>query len=238
MDLTRLKGKLEELAESMSGEQKRILAARLSGLASVFPFSEYEYMLMFLLDKQVIKFEQYEKLRADYVATNRYLELFGLSPRVFGEIWAHGHIRDLDSRFRKPDKSLDPSYSGEYDLRLDDVKVEVKAARAFNTGIRGSLSSKALSKDSAGPFWMNFQQLKPDAAQVFVFIGVWVDRIVYWVLSRAEIRENPYLSHQHRGGVEYQIGVTEKNIGEFDKFRVEPARLAQAVIAKASRLEE
>jgi hypothetical protein len=238
VDLTRLKGKLEELAESMSGEQKRILAARLSGLASVFPFSEYEYMLMFLLDKQVIKFEQYEKLRADYVATNRYLELFGLSPRVFGEIWAHGHIRDLDSRFRKPDKSLDPSYSGEYDLRLDDVKVEVKAARAFNTGIRGSLSSKALSKDSAGPFWMNFQQLKPDAAQVFVFIGVWVDRIVYWVLSRAEIRENPYLSHQHRGGVEYQIGVTEKNIGEFDKFRVEPARLAQAVIAKASRLEE
>ncbi|MBM3323702.1 hypothetical protein FJY69_09540 [candidate division WOR-3 bacterium] len=110
MDLTQLKGKLGELAESMSREQKRTLAARLSGLASVFPFSEYEYMLMFLLDKQVIKFEQYEKLRADYVATNRYLELFGLSPRVFGEIWAHGHIRDLDSRFRKPDKSLDPSY--------------------------------------------------------------------------------------------------------------------------------
>jgi len=118
------------------------------------------------------------------------------------------------------------------------VKVQIKAARAINTGIRGNLSSKALSKDSAGPFWMNFQQIKPDAAQVFVFIGVWVDSIVYWVLSRAEIKENPYLSHQHRGGIEYQIGVTEKSVGEFDKFRVEPARLAQAVIAKASRPEK
>ena len=238
MDLNQLKGKLEKLAESLNGEQKRILTARLSGLASAFPFSEYEYMLMFLLDKQVIKFETYEKLRADYVATNRYLELFGLSPRVFGEIWAHGHIRDLDSRFRKPDKSLDPTYSGEYDLRLDEVKVEIKAARAINTRIRGSLSSKALSMSSVEPFWMNFQQIKPDAAQVFVFIGVWVDSIVYWALSRAEIRENPYLSHQHRGGIEYQIGVTEKNISQFDKFRVEPSRLAQAVMAKASKLEK
>ena len=118
------------------------------------------------------------------------------------------------------------------------MKVEIKAARAINTGIRGSLSSKALSKHSAEPFWMNFQQIKPDAAQVFVFIGVWVDSIVYWVLSRAEIRENPYLSHQHRGGIEYQIGVTEKNISQFDKFRVEPTRLAQAVIAKASQREK
>lgn len=234
MDLNQLKARLELLAESLNGEQKRILAARLTGLASVFPFSEHEYMWMFLLDKKVIKFEQYEKLRADYVAVNRYLELFGLAPRIFGEIWAHGHVQDLDSRFRKPDKSLDASYSGEYDLRIKDVKVEIKAARAINTGIRGSLSSKALSKDSVEPFWMNFQQIKPDAAQVFVFIGVWVDSIVYWVLSRAEIKENQHLSHQHRGEIEYQIGITDKNTSQFDKFRVEPTRLAQAVIAKGS----
>jgi hypothetical protein len=234
VDLNQLKARLELLAESLNGEQKRILAARLTGLASVFPFSEYEYMLMFLLDKKVIKFEQYEKLRADYVATNRYLDLFGLAPRIFGEIWAHGHVQDLDSRFQKPDKSLDPTYSGEYDLRLENVKVELKAARAINTRMRGSLSSKALSKGSAEPFWMNFQQIKPDAAGVFIFIGVWVDSIVYWVLSRAEIKKNPYLSHQHRGGIEYQIGITDKNISQFDKFRVEPARLAQAVIARGA----
>ena len=234
MDLSQLKTKLESLAESLSKEQKRVLSARLAGLASVFPFSEYEYMLMFLLDRKVVDFEQYEKLRSDYVATNRFLELFGLAPRIFGEIWAHGHLQDLDSRFRKPDKSLDPTYSGEYDLWFEDVKVEVKAARAINTRERGSLSSKALSVGSPAPFWMNFQQIKPDAAQVFVFIGVWVDSIVYWVLSRGEIRENQHLSHQHRGGIEYQIGITDRNISQFDEFRVDPAQLAQTVIAKVS----
>ena len=235
MDLSRLKAELESLAESLGKEQKRVLSARLTGLASVFPFSEYEYMLMFLLDRKVVDFEQYEKLRSDYVATNHFLELFGLAPRIFGEIWAHGHLQDIDSRFRKPDKSLDPTYGGEYDLWLEGVKVEIKAARAINTQKRGSLSSKALSVGSSEPFWMNFQQIKPDAAQVFIFIGVWVDSIVYWVLSRGEIRKNQYLSHQHRGGIEYQIGITDRNIGQFDEFRVDPTRLAQTVLAKASR---
>jgi hypothetical protein len=235
MDLSQLRAKLESLAESLGQEQKRVLYARLAGLASAFPFSEYEYMLMYLLDKNVVDFAQYERLRTDYVAANRYLDLYGLAPRIFGEIWAHSHLQDLDTRFRKPDKILDPTYSGEYDLLCEGVKVEVKAARAINTEIRGSLSSKALSVSSPEPFWMNFQQLKPDAAQVFIFIGVWVDRIVYWVLSRTEIKQNPYLSHQHRGGIEYQIGITDKNLSQFEGLRVDAGQLAETVITKASR---
>jgi len=232
MDLNELRNYLDSLIESLSNGDRNLLKARLNGLISAFPFSEYEYILMFLLDKKVINFKDYEELRSDYVSTNKYLELFGLSPRVFGEIWAHEHIMDLNKRFVRPNKSLDPSYEGEYDLRIDDIKIEVKACRAINTKQRGSLLSKALHYGSSGPFWMNYQQLKPEACDTFIFIGVWIDQIIYWVLSSDDVKSNRYLSHQHRGGIEYQIGITDKNILEFDVFKVVPLNIADMVIQK------
>ena len=235
MDITELKNFLDSLTESLPKEDRTLLHARLNALVSAFPFNEYEYMLMFLRDKNVISFPDYEKLRSDYVSTNKYLELFGLSPRVFGEIWAHEHIIDLDGRFARPSKDIDPTYDGAYDLITDSIKVEVKAGRAINTRQRGSLLSKALRYDSAQPFWMNYQQLKPDACDVFIFIGVWVDKIVYWILSSDEVRSNKYLSHQHRGGIEYQIGITDRNIRDFDDYRVEPAKMWDTVVRKAKK---
>ncbi|MEW6686791.1 MAG: hypothetical protein AB1393_11395 [Candidatus Edwardsbacteria bacterium] len=157
MDIKRLKDYLDSLAESLKNKDRKLLNGRLKSLISVFPFNEYEFILMFLLDREVIKFEEYEKLRNDYVSSNRYLELYGLAPRIFGEIWAHEHIMDLDKWFLKPNKSIDPDYDGQYDLWIEKVRVEVKAARAINTKIRGSLVSKALPYSSPEPFWMNFQ---------------------------------------------------------------------------------
>jgi hypothetical protein len=139
---------------------------------------------------------------------------------------------DLDEEFKKPDKTLDPNYDGQYDLWLDGVRIEVKAARAIHTRKRGSLVSKALYWGSDDPFWMNYQQLKLDICDVFVFIGVWADKLVYWVMSNSEVKNNRYLSHQHRGGIEYQIGITHKNITEFDKYRVEAMDVAKTVIEK------
>ena len=142
---------------------------------------------------------------------------------------------DLDKRFQKPNKAIDPSYDGEYDLWIEGVKVEVKAARAINTKIRGSLVEKALHWNDSAPFWMNFQQIKLNICDVFIFIGVWVDRIVYWVMSHDEVKNNPYLSHQHRGGVEYQIGITDKNILDFNVYIVHPHKLALSVLKKAKK---
>lgn len=232
MDIGELKNYLDSLIESIKNGDKKLLTARLTGLVSAFPFNEYEYILMFLLDRRIIDFRDYEKLRDDYVSTNKYLELFGLAPRVFGEIWAHEHIIDLDGRFIRPNKAIDPSYDGEYDLRIDDIKVEVKACRAINTKQRGTLLSKALRYGSSEPFWMNYQQLKVEACDVFVFIGVWIDQIIYWVLSSDEAKSNKYLSHQHRGGIEYQIGITDRNIWDFDEFKAEPLKIAEKVIKK------
>jgi hypothetical protein len=139
---------------------------------------------------------------------------------------------DLDNRFQKPNQLLDKDYSGEYDLWLEGAKVEVKAARAIHTKRRGAILSKALRFNSDDPFWMNFQQLKLDTCDVFVFIGVWVDRIVYWVLSSREVKDNPFLSHQHRGGVEYQIGITNRNLKAFGGYQVEPSLVANTIILK------
>ena len=93
---------------------------------------------MFLLDKKIITFKEYERLRKDYVSANRYAELYGLAPRIFGEMW-HEHIMELDNRFKRPDKNLDPHYEGQYDLWIDELKIEVKACRAINTRKRGNL---------------------------------------------------------------------------------------------------
>lgn len=235
MDLRELRGYLDRLTSSLSLEDREVLDARLRGLVSVFPFSEYEFILMFLRDREVISFEDYEGLRNNYVSANRYLDLFGLAPRVFGQVWGEKHVMDLDSRFRKPDSSLDPAYEGQYDLWIEGVKVEVKCSRAIHTKKRGSLASKALRYGSDEPFWMNFQQLKLDMCDVFVFIGVWVDRIVYWVMSNEEAKTSEYLSHQHRGGIEYQIGVTDKNLHKFERFQVAPDQLADTVLSLASK---
>jgi len=233
MDIKELKGFLNSLAESLKAQDRKLLNARLKGLISAFPFNEYEYILMFLLDREVIKFDEYERLRTDYVSSNTYLELYGLAPRVFGEIWSHQHIMDLDSRFIKPNTKVDPNYEGQYDLWLDGVKVEVKSARAINTKKRGNLVSKALRYDSDEPFWMNYQQIKLDVADVFIFIGVWIDRIVYWIMSNEDVKNNQYLSHQHRGGIEYQIGIKDNNIEDFDTYRVELSEIGQKVIQKS-----
>jgi hypothetical protein len=236
MDLRELRQYLNQLSASLAPEERQVLEARLQGLVSVFPFNEYEFILMFVKDRGIISFEDYEKLRDNYVSANRYLDLFSLAPRVFGQIWGEKHIMDLDPRFRKPDKSLDPGYDGEYDLWIEGVKVEVKSSRAIHTKKRGSLVSKALRYGGDEPFWMNFQQLKLDACDVFIFIGVWVDRIVYWVMSDGDAKKSQYLSHQHRGGIEYQIGITDKNLQEFERFQVSPEHLGDAVLSLARKM--
>jgi polyphosphate kinase 2 (PPK2 family) len=79
---------------------------------------------------------------------------------------------------------------------------------------------------------MNFQQLKPDMCDCFIFIGVWVDIIKYWVLTSEEARENRYLSRQHRGGIEYQIGIKHDNRDDFDEYAVSSDKLVDVILYK------
>jgi len=98
--------------------------------------------------------------------------------------------------------------------------------------LRGGLETKALCFGSSEPYWMNFQQIKLDIADIFIFVGVWVDKILYWVLTNKEVKKHPLRSHQHRGGIEYQIGITQKNIKEFERFLVQSNLLASTIQSK------
>lgn len=237
MDKKQLDKKLDSWIQGLSYTDRKSLLGRLSSLHSIYPFNEYEYRLMYLLNKKIITFNEYEKLRSDYINANPYLHLYNLSPRVFGEIWAQQHIIDINPKLLKPSKIIDKNYSGDYDICLPKekkiIKIEIKASRAINTKIRGGLETKALSFSSQEPYWMNFQQLKLDIADVFIFVGVWVDKIFYWVFSNEEIKNHPTRSHQHRGGVEYQIGITEKSFNDFKKFLTNPNQLIEVIKKKS-----
>ncbi len=228
--MERLQEELDRLLSELPDEPD--VRERLATLVSVFPFNEYEYIISTLLAFDVLDLETYYELRDGYIARNLYLYIFEISaPRTFGESWAQGHLKELVPALRKPTKKLDPDYSGQYDLLLDDVRIEVKASRATDSNLSAPLYVKALSSDSEKGFWMNFQQVKPACCDVFVWIAVWRDVIRYWVLSSREVETNPYYSKgQHRGNVgEGQLHLKDDNIVDFDRYEAKSNALEQAI---------
>ena len=117
---------------------------------------------------------------------------------------------------------------------------EVKACRANNTKTQGSLSSRAYSHDEAKQegFKYHYQQLKPSCCDIFIWIGVCCDELLYWVLTSDELIKTGKLSSQHRNentgvaGVtifEGQIFMTEE---ELRPFFVEEADILKKVREK------
>lgn len=177
-------------------------------------------------------------MRAEYLQRNRYLHLFELAPRTFGETWGQNHLMELVPEFQIPTRRLAPEFMGEYDLLLNGIHVEVKASRAVKKTGGGTLVSKALVSTSKSRFDMNYQQLKPGCCDVFVWIAVWRDKIGYWVLSSQQVRECPLLSNQHRGSrlsdqgevLEGQIHINDSNYHDFDQYRVQPRDICTRVL--------
>jgi len=206
---------------------------RLESLVSVYPFNEYDFIISHLLAKSVLSLDAYLELRDEYIARNMYLYIFEISaPRSFGEAWAQGHLKELVPALVKPTRKLDPQYSGQYDFLLDGkIRIEVKASRATDATLEAPLYVKALASDSAKPFWMNFQQIKPRCCDVIVWVAVWRDVIRYWVLSSTEVESNPHYSvGQHRGNVgEGQLHVTQDNIDNFKSFEARSNGLEAAI---------
>lgn len=166
--------------------------------------------------------------QAAYLKRNRFLYLFELAPRTFGETWGQRHLMELVPELSIPNRQEDPDYEGQYDLLLDGIRVEVKASRAVMKKGGDTLAEKALASNSKKKFDMNYQQLKPGCCDVFVWIAVWRDKIDYWVMSSKTVQENPLLSNQHRASqmteagdvVEGQIHINNGNYETFEPYRV------------------
>lgn len=246
--MEKLKKELDILIEKL--ENAKDFRGILENLVSVYPFSEYEYIISHLLAANKLTLEEYHDLRDSYIDRNLYLYIFEISaPRGLGDKWAFGHLKELVPDFHRPSKKLDPKYSGEYDFWLDwidkknkshSIRVEIKTSRAVDFEKPDEpLYIKALLSDSNRPFDMNFQQIKTKCADIFVWIAVWRDEIRYWVLNSKEIQTNKYFSKgQHRGNIgEGQLHINRENISDFERYEVKSTEIKKAVIRAYMRMK-
>lgn len=210
----------------------------LDKLYSVYPFNRFEYVLSHLIAEGIITLDKYMDIRNSYLNRNKYLYLFEITaPRTFGETWAQRHLNEIIPDLERPTKQNDPHYSGEYDFWFNGIKIEVKASRAVIRKSGDTLIMKALSTTSSKGFDMNFQQIKPNCCDVFVWIGVWRDSIKYWVLSNDEVKNNRYFSKgQHRGNAgEGQLWIKNTNIKDFTQYEVVVSEILNKIKEKANK---
>lgn len=245
-----LRKKLDFLMRNSNGDRDVIeTTMRMPALA---PFSTEMHFLAYLLSTGSITYDEYVALNYEFYERNRqqnqYLALFEMAPRTFGQTWGEQHIRKLFPDFIKATKEnlalIYPSFDGEFDLWYDGIRVEVKACRANSTATRNSLASRAYSHAEArkANFRYHYQQLKPSCCDVFIWIGVCRDALLYWVLSSTELHETGKLGSQHRnentgtdGTVvfEGQVFMTEE---ELEPFFVEERNILAKVIEKGRRI--
>ena len=196
-------------------------------------------MISNLIEIGGLTYEQYIDIRAEYISANPNLWVFEISaPRGFGEKFAQTYVQAKCSKLKSPSKKLDNNYSGDYDLWLDGIRIEVKASRAVDSDSEEPLYMKALSRNTDKNFLMNFQQLKPQCCDVFILVAVYRDQIVLWVMSSKEVLEHPsYSKGQHRGnkGNEGQLHIRKDNVVQFKKYELTGDNLEQAIRDAAKR---
>ena len=85
---------------------------------------------------------------------------------------------------------------------------------------------------------MNFQQLKPQCCDVFIWVAVFRDEIVLWILNSDEVLNHALFSKgQHRGnsGNEGQLHVKRDNIKLFDQYELKTDDIETAIRDAAKR---
>ena len=128
MELLELKNRI---CDSFTGSEKDLqeVLDTIETDRAVFPFNEYEHLICNLIEKGGLTYKQYLEIRTEYVAKNRNLKAFEISaPRGFGEGFAQTYVHGMCVDLKKPSKKLDLNYSGQYDMWLDGIKIEVKAS--------------------------------------------------------------------------------------------------------------
>lgn len=238
MELSQLKDKICQIFNGGKDELEELLTLVESD-DSVFPFNEYELLLFSMLSRGGITYDDYIGIRSEYISRNPNLWVFEISgPRTFGEKYGQTLLQSICSKLKIPNKNLDPLYNGEYDFWMDKIKVEVKSSRVTEKNSNEPLYKKALSSDTQKDFLMNFQQLKPQCCDVFVWIAVYRDCTTMWVMSSKEVEGHiDYSRGQHRGnrGNEGQLHITSKNIHSLDKYITQGSDIEVAIRKAAKR---
>ena len=236
MELSELKNRI---CDSFSGSMQDLqdVLAMVEEDNAIYPFNEFEHLICGLIEKGGLSYQQYIDIRTEYISENPNLWIFEISaPRGFGEKFAQTYVQGKCHKLQKPSKKIDPSFSGEYDLWLDGIRIEVKASRAVDSNSDEPLYIKALSRDTEKPFLMNFQQLKPQCCDVFIWVAVFRDQIVLWVMGSRDVLDHElYSKGQHRGnkGNEGQLHIKHDNVHLFRPFELATNNL-ETVIRRVS----
>ena len=238
MELSELKDRITSVFSGSQNDLDDVLRLVEEDQA-IFPFNEYEHLICNLIQKGGMTYDQYIEIRTEYISENPNLWIFEISaPRGFGEKFAQTYVQGKCSKLKKPSKKIDPNYSGEYDLWLDEISIEVKASRAVDSDSDEPLYVKALSRDTQKKFLMNFQQLKPQCCDVFIWVVVFRDEIVLWIMNSNEVLNNPLFSKgQHRGnkGNEGQLHIKHDNIQVLNQFELKGDDIETAIREAAKR---
>ena len=121
---------------------------------------------------------------------------------------------------------------------MSGITIEVKASRAVDSDSDEPLYVKALARVTKRKFLMNFQQLKPQCCDVFIWVAVFRDEIVLWIMSSNEVQNNPlYSKGQHRGnkGNEGQLHIKHDNIHVLSMYELKDDNLEEAIRKAAKR---
>jgi len=232
MDLIQLKANIIRYFQGSQSELDTLLHT-IEQDKSIYPFNEYEYFIVHLINRNCLTFDDYLNIRNEYISANPNLWIFEISaPRGFGEQFAQTYLQGKCFNLKSASKKIDPHFKGQYDLYLDGIKIELKASRAVDRNSTEPLYIKALSTHSQQPFLMNFQQLKPQYCDIFIWLAVFRDEIIIWVINSKTIAQHPlYSKGQHRGNIgnEGQLHINNENIHLFDDFRLKDDTLEDMI---------
>ena len=182
-----------------------------------YPFNKIQFLLTILISEKTISLKEYFILYDEYKKRNPNLHLYNMTSKTFG-IWAEEHIKNsFLEDFQEPKNQY-------HDLIYEGLKIEIKSSRANTIKNKKSfIGERALSKDDKNEsFDMNFQQLKLNESDFFIFVMVWKDNIDYYLFSSNELKNNKYYSDkQHKGNVgEGQMHIKTSNLKDFEKFKI------------------
>jgi hypothetical protein len=257
--MEQLKLKIKELQSRLSQEDSDLINDEALKECSKFPFNIFANIFAVLLTKGDLKYNDFISIRNDYFKRNPYLDLFEKAPRTFGQTWGEAWLREQTGSLQIPPKR--DGYKPQFDLWFptegkNGLKIEVKSSRVVKDDPELLLVERAYKRphgtdeeikeviENELSFEMNFQQLKPDYCDIFIWIAVWLDDIDMWVIPSDKIIMRPkgfkrrkpsesivlengsiFMGVQHAGGKggevpEGQIDVTNKHFYDLKDYKV------------------
>lgn len=238
--------KLKQELDLLLDKEDNDIINKIENKDYVYPFNEINDKVSYLLSQGKLSYSEYIQMRDSYIERNPYLNYYEMTSISLGtaiEKLLLEKFPDCIKANKKNLKKLDSDFQkSSYDLWYDGIKIEVKANRASTENEDGTLASRSYSYEESkeNHFNYHFQQLKPNLCDVFIWVGICTDKILYWVITSKELLEiGSKFSSQHRNGEEKKDGIFEGQVfmteEDLKKFRVKKDKILSVIKEKCQK---